>query len=100
MAKLKLADALQTSNHKNSSPVPSDVIEASSDSTNIEKRVRIDSRTGKKHVGAYFDSAVALQLTVLAAELSVERNEKVKMQDLLGEAINDLFQKHNKSGIA
>lgn len=52
------------------------------------------SRIGKRSVSAHFEPAVARQLRILAAEL--DRTT----QDLLGEALNDLFRKHNKSAIA
>jgi hypothetical protein len=51
-------------------------------------------RLGKKMIAAYYDSAVNAQLRHLAIE------QNTNMQNLLGEAINDLFVKYGKSPIA
>lgn len=48
------------------------------------------SRQGKKAVGGHFDPEIAKQLKQLAIES--ERS----VQDLLSEAIGDLFEKHGK----
>jgi len=101
LAKTKLADALMPSKRADTEreePRKSEVDGDADRSTSITSSVS-KARTGKKHVGGYYDTAVSMQLTVLAAELSIERNEKVKIQELLGEAINDLFQKYNKPPI-
>ena len=52
------------------------------------------SRIGKRTVSAHFEPTVARQLRVLAAE--TDRT----IQDLIAEALNDLFRKHDKSAIA
>ena len=52
------------------------------------------SRKGKRSVAGHFTPEVARQLRVLAAE--ADRT----VQDLLAEALNDLFRKHNRSPIA
>jgi len=52
------------------------------------------SRQGLKAVGGHFDPAVSKQLKLLG----IERD--VTLQELLTEAINDLFTKHQKSPIA
>lgn len=49
------------------------------------------SRVGKKLIAGHFDPAVHRQLK----QLSV--NENTSIQDLLGEALSDLFQKHGVS---
>jgi hypothetical protein len=52
------------------------------------------SREGKKSVVGYFDSAVSKQLKQIALD------EETSVQDLLREAINDLFVKKSKPPIA
>ena len=52
------------------------------------------SRDGKKFIGSYVDAGVAKQLRILAAE------EESTNDSLIKEALNDLFQKYNKSRIA
>ena len=47
-------------------------------------------REGKTNVTGYFPPTVKRQLRLLAAELDTT------IQDLLGEALNDLFAKHGK----
>jgi hypothetical protein len=55
---------------------------------------RAPSRIGKKTVAAHFDPAVSKQLKLIGLE--ADRST----QDLLREAINDLFTKYGKSPIA
>ena len=52
------------------------------------------SRRGKRSVGGHFTPEAARQLRILAAETDHT------VQDLLAEALNDLFRKHNRSAIA
>ena len=52
------------------------------------------SREGKKVIAGYFDPAVSRQLKQLALE------EDSSLQDLLREALNDLFRKRGRSPIA
>lgn len=52
------------------------------------------SRIGKRSVSGHFEPTVARQLRILAAE--TDRTS----QDLIAEALNDLFRKYDKSAIA
>jgi len=52
------------------------------------------SRQGKKAIIAYFDPAVSKQLRQIALD------EESTVQELMREAINDLFQKRGKASIA
>ncbi|MFP4429547.1 MAG: ribbon-helix-helix domain-containing protein [Desulfovermiculus sp.] len=52
------------------------------------------SRRGKKAVAGHFDPEVARQLKMIGLE------EDRSLQDLLTEAINELFKKHGKPPIA
>ena len=52
------------------------------------------SRSGKKTIAGHFDPAVSRQLRQLALE------EDSSVQDLLRQAINDLFEKKNKPRLA
>src|SRR5215213_2786696 len=51
-------------------------------------------REGKTNVTGYFPLEVKKQLRIIAAEWNTT------IQDLLGEALNDLFAKHGKPEIA
>lgn len=55
---------------------------------------RTPSRVGKKTVAAHFDPAVSRQLK----QIGIERDRST--QDLLREAINDLFSKYGRPPIA
>jgi hypothetical protein len=55
---------------------------------------RTPSRVGKKTIAAHFDPAVSRQLK----EIGIPRDRST--QDLLREAINDLFTKYGKPPIA
>lgn len=52
------------------------------------------SRQGKKAITGFFDPAVSRQLKQLALD------QDKTVQSLLGEALNDLFVKHNHKPIA
>ena len=52
------------------------------------------SREGKSNVTGYFPPAVKKQLRILAAD------RDTTIQDLLAEALNDLFAKHGRHEIA
>ena len=55
---------------------------------------RVPSRRGKKTIAGFFDPAASRQLKQLALD------EGSNVQDLLREAINDLFEKRGKARIA
>jgi predicted GNAT superfamily acetyltransferase len=52
------------------------------------------SRVGKKPIAGFFDPAVLRQLKQMALD------QDSSIQDLMREALNDLFEKHNKKPIA
>ena len=58
-----------------------------------EKKVA-PSRENKKHIGGYFDEAVYRQMK----HIGVERN--MTTQDILKEALNAFFKRHDKPPIA
>jgi Antitoxin-like ribbon-helix-helix len=55
----------------------------------------IQGRTGKKNISGWFDPAVSRQIKQMALE-----KDDSSIQELLREAINDLFEKYGKSRIA
>lgn len=59
-----------------------------------DSRAAVPSRVGKKTIAGHFDPAVSRQLRQIALE------EDTSVQDLLREALNDLFAKRGKSQIA
>jgi hypothetical protein len=56
-------------------------------------------RAGKTNITGYFDKPVKWELQDLATERSRALGRKVTTQELLGEALNDLFKKHGKAEI-
>ena len=62
----------------------------------VEKR---PDRAGKTNVTGYFDKPVKWELQDLATERSRALGRKVTAQELLGEALNDLFKKYGKAEV-
>lgn len=56
-------------------------------------------RAGKTNITGYFDKPVKWELQDLATERSRALGRKVTAQELLGEALNDLFKKYGKAEI-
>ena len=63
--------------------------------TQSEPQPKPNTRTGKKHIGGYFDTNVWAQLKIM----SVEKGG-MTLQDMLREAINNYFQVNDKPPIA
>lgn len=61
----------------------------------LAKTVRPD-RANKTNLTAYFPKPVKWELQALALDRSRQRGRKVTLQDLLGEALNDLFKKYQR----
>ena len=85
-----LAAALQTATRGGEAATPAWTTTA----TVTPIGARTPSRIGKKTVAAHFDPAVSKQLKQIGLE--ADRST----QDLLREAINDLFAKYGKASIA
>jgi hypothetical protein len=91
-----LTAALQNfSNRPDAAPAPQVMDAAPSASAAAGMRwARPASRVGKKTVAGHFDPAVSKQLR----QIGIDRDRSA--QDLLREALNDLFTKYNKPPIA
>jgi len=88
-----LAQALQNATRSTeSAPVPPAASPPSAETPRFVART--PSRVGKKTIAAHFDPAVSRQLK----EIGIARDRST--QDLLREAINDLFTKYGKPPIA
>lgn len=57
-------------------------------------------RAGKTNVTGYFDKPVKWELQELATERSRSLGRKITSQELLAEALNDLFKKYGKPEVA
>ncbi len=57
-------------------------------------------RAGKTNITGYFEKPVKWELQDLATERSRSLGRKVTAQELLAEALNDLFKKYGKAEIA
>ena len=84
---LKLA--MQAVQHSPAAPVPPPILPVSTGPAPMAP-----SRLGKRAIGGHFEPTVGRQLKLLAAD------QDRSVQDLLAEALNDLFRKYNKSAIA
>lgn len=58
------------------------------------------SREGLRAVTTYVSTEAHAQLAVLAIERGQQEKRKVAVQELMTEALNDLFRKYGRSGIA
>lgn len=85
-----LSAALRQASGKPEPPEPQVV------SATENKSSRIPSRQGKKTIAGFFDPAVSRQLK----QIALEDGGKSNIQELLREALNDLFEKRGKSRIA
>jgi hypothetical protein len=83
-----LSDALRQASGKSEPPRPEPI------TLTTAKDAVTPGRHGKKSIGGWFDPAVSRQLRQIALE------EGSNVQELLGEAINDLFEKRGKARIA
>jgi hypothetical protein len=88
MAKPDLRQALSAKPATPTAPTIAVPAETANDKPRAKNRQA--SRVGKKFVGGRYDKAVHKQITILAAE------QERKMEDLVGEALNDLFAKYRK----
>ncbi len=86
-----LSEALRQASGKHESPK----IE-SQPALLITKTGIVPGRRGKKTIAGFFDPAVSRQLK----QIALEEGEGSNIQELLREAINDLFEKRGKSRIA
>lgn len=57
-------------------------------------------RAGKTNITGYFDKPVKWELQDLATERSRALGRKITTQELLAEALNDLFKKYGKPEVA
>ena len=93
--KPSLAAALQTYNRTPPPPGGEDAPKPRPEpQQNKARSLPAPSRASKKALIGYFDPAVSKQLK----QIGLDRD--LSVQDLLGEAINDLFQKYKKPTIA
>jgi hypothetical protein len=83
-----LSEALRQAGGKATPPKPQAVAAPET------KPSRVHSRRGKKTIAGFFDPAASRQLRQIALD------EGSNVQDLLREAINDLFEKRGKARIA
>ena len=83
---IKNEERLQQSEQpENTSPAP----------TQSEPIAKPNTRTGKKHIGGYFDMDVWAQLKILGVEKG-----GMTLQDILAEALNTYFTVNDKPPIA
>lgn len=89
---LQTLDRSQTPKAKTAAPAPRTERKASANSDTPSTQA--PSRVGKKALIGYFDPGVSKQLKQMALD------GDTSTQELLREALNDLFQKHKKPSIA
>lgn len=86
------------------SETPADSAESDEGKLDSQTQTRSTSprpdRAGKTNITGYFERPVKWELQDLATERSRALGRKVTVQELLGEALNDLFKKYGKAEIA
>jgi hypothetical protein len=89
LKRTSLSDALRQASGKPdlTKPEPQDAPRST-------KAAIVPGRRGKKTIAGFFDPAASRQLKQIAID------EETNVQELLREAINDLFEKRGKSRIA
>ncbi len=87
-----LADIASAAGSTRRQPQPVTVMEAAPAEQGRAPAAR--TRTGTRQVAAHFPEEVAWQLRELAVD------QRSTVQDLLAEALNDLFQKYGKPELA
>ena len=93
MAKRASLAAAANANDRAAAPAPE--VEAAKDSPKEKAKYTVPpSRQGRKHVGGYFEPEVLKQLKFIGVEQDKSQQELVK------EALNDLFEKYDKPPIA
>jgi len=91
----KRPDLRQALKPRNEAPALAPAPQQDNASASTPKSVHFrPSREGKSNVTGYFPPAVKKQLRILAAD------RDTTIQDLLAEALNDLFAKYGKPEIA
>ena len=90
----KKPDLRQALKPRNESPAPQPAPQQDNPSPTPKNPHFRPSREGKANVTGYFHPAVKKQLRILAAD------GDTTIQDLLAEALNDLFAKYGKPEIA
>jgi hypothetical protein len=92
--KPSLTAALQAASGKSTPPPPVIAAAIAAPPPELSAKTEVLSRVGKKMVSGHFDPAVGRQLK----QLALDRDTTV--QNLIAEALNDLFAKHGKQRIA
>ena len=87
-------DLLQAMRNQANPTVPKSTAVDQKPNDGAGKGIQAPSRTGKRQVAAYFPVAVQKQLKYLTVE------NDTTVQDLLAEALNDLFAKYGKPEVA
>ncbi len=88
-----LAEVVEAAGSTRRQPPPESVT-ASEDQPPEGAALRPRTRVGRKQIAGHFPPEVAWQLRELAVK------KRTTVQNLLGEALNDLFQKYGKPEIA
>lgn len=92
-----LAEIAEAAGSSRRQPMPAPVLEPAADTSGrggAGGSSSPPSRAGTRQVAGHFPEEVAWQLRELAV------GQRTTVQDLLGEAMNDLFQKYGKPEIA
>ena len=94
-----LAKALETQDNDENKPAQV-VAPKAKESKPPAKKTAAKGREGEVTISAWFPHNVKFELEELRLELSRKAGRKVKMNELLAEAYNDLFKKYGRPELA
>lgn len=95
--KTSLTDALS----RRSEDTEIEVVSRHEEAETLKRPVKASrpDRANKTNITGYFDKPVKWELQELATERSRSQGRRVTVQELLSEALNDLFKKYGKPEI-
>ena len=99
--KMNLAAALAANKGEETSPAtPTPKPEAVATATPVGKTARAPSRAGQTNVSGWFDMPVKHTLEELRLARQKQLGRRVTIQEIMGEAFNDIFKKYGFPEVA
>lgn len=98
--KMNLAAALAANKGDETAPAPTPKPEAAANSAPAVKTARAPSRAGQTNVSGWFDMPVKHTLEELRLARQKQLGRRVTIQEIMGEAFNDIFKKYGLPEVA
>jgi hypothetical protein len=98
--KTNLAAALAANKEEAAPPAPTITAPAAVANTSASKTGRAPSRAGQTNVSGWFDMPVKHTLEELRLARQKQLGRRVTIQEIMGEAFNDIFKKYGFPEVA